>query len=145
MPDAPKKEMSAAERGARANIPASALRDMTAINYDPMADRAAYNIATSGPTSAIPKDHRQSAPVAPVNTSGNVRPLGPQPGIDLIDRMCINADQRERAQGQQPNLMQAVMTMMQMQTQTLAALAALVSRMEDQKPKKAPAPEDKQP
>jgi hypothetical protein len=133
MTDAPKKEMSAAERGARANIPASALRDMTAINYNPMADREAYNIAASGPTSAIPKDHRQSAPVAPVSTSGNVRPLGPMPGVDWVDKICIAADQRERAQAQQPDFTAMLMTMQNTQNLMMQALAALMLRMNDKK------------
>jgi hypothetical protein len=132
---ADKKEMSAAERGARANIPASALRDMTAIKYgDPMQDRAAFNIATSGPTSAIPKDHRQSSPAAPVSTSGNIRPLGPPPGSELIDKICIAADQRERQQAAQPDMMAQMMAVMlkqsEMQSQMLAALVALLARME---------------
>ena len=142
-----KKQMSAAERGARANIPASALRDMTAINYNAMDDLRAYSFATGGPCGAIPRGPAvETAAPPPQNTSGwqAERPLQPQPGIDLIDRMCINADQRERAQAQRPDFMQAAMMMMQMQTQTLAALAALVSRMEDQKPKKASARKDKQ-
>ena len=136
MTDAPKKEMSAAERGARANIPASALRDMTAINYNPMADREAYNIAASGPTSAIPKDHRQSAPAAPVSTSGNVRPLSPPPGIALIDRLVAQTEAQERAKAQQPDFTQMMMVMtkqMEMQSQMLTALVALVARMEDKK------------
>ena len=147
-----KKEMSAAEREARANIPASALRDMTAINYNAMDDLRAYSFATGGPCGAIPRNPAvETAAPPPQNTSGwqAERPLQPQPGIDLIDRMCINADQRERQQAAAPDTMTQMMacctTMMQMQTQTLAALAALVSRMEDQKPKKAPAPKDKQP
>jgi len=77
------------------------------------------------------------------------RPLRPPAGIDWVDKICLAADARERAQAQAPDTMMQMMTvcatMMQMQTQTLAALAALVSRMEDQKPKKAPAPKDKQP
>jgi hypothetical protein len=144
MTDDTSKQMSAAEREARANIPASALRDMTAIDYNPMADRAAFNIATSGPTSAIPKDYGQPAPVAPVNTSGNVRPLGPMPGIDLVDRICIAADQRERAQAAQATdftQMMAVMTkQMEMHSQMLTALVALVARMDD---KAKPKPEGK--
>jgi hypothetical protein len=145
-----KKEISAAEREARANIPASALRDMTAINYNPMADLKAYGFATGGPCGAIPRNPAvETAAPPPQNTNGwqAEHPLQPQPGIDLIDRMCINADQRERQQAAAPDTMMQMMTacatMMQMQTQTLAALAALVSRMEDQKPKKAPAPKDK--
>jgi hypothetical protein len=147
-----KKEMSTAEREARANIPASALRDMTAINYNAMDDLRAYSFATGGPCGAIPRDPAvETAAPPPQNTSGwqAERPLQPQPGIDLIDRMCINADQRERQQAAAPDTMTQMMTvcatMMQMQTQTLAAVAALVSRMEDQKPKKARAPKDKQP
>jgi hypothetical protein len=108
--------------------------DWGRIPYDPNQDRAAFNMTTSGPSPMSPRSDWQAE-----------RGLGPQPGINLIDRMCINADQRERAQAQQPDLTQAVLTMMQMQSQTLAVLTALLSRMEDQKPKKAPASKDKQP
>ena len=77
------------------------------------------------------------------------RPLRPPAGIDWVDKICLAADARERAQAQAPDTMMQMMTvcatMMQMQTQTLAALAALVSRMEDRKPKKARARKDKQP
>jgi hypothetical protein len=65
------------------------------------------------------------------------RPLRPPDGVHLVDQICIAADQRERAQAQQPDVMQFMMTMQRQQTQILAALAALVSRMEDQKPRKA--------
>jgi hypothetical protein len=78
----------------------------------------------------------------PVSTSGNTRPLQPPPGINLIDAICVAADQRERQQAAQPDMMaqmaQAMMTMQQMQTQMLQALTALVLRMEDKpKPKQA--------
>jgi hypothetical protein len=64
-------------------------------------------------------------------------PLRPPPGIDLIDKICISADQRERRQAQAPDVMQQMMTVMtkqtQMQSQILQALVALVARMEGQK------------
>jgi len=120
--------------------------DMAKIPFDPMADRAAFSMTTSGPSPMTPRGET-AAPHPPANTSGwqAERRLGPQPGIDLIDRMCINADQRERQQAQQPDVMQFMMTMQRQQTQILAALAALVARTEDQKPKKASESKDKQP
>jgi hypothetical protein len=107
-----------------------------------MEDRAAFNMTTSGPSPMTPKDYSASQvnqPNVPGSGTGwqAERGLGPQPGIDLIDRMVENATARERAQAHQPDLMQALMTMSQQQTQIIAALAALVSRMEDA-PKKAP-------
>ena len=64
-------------------------------------------------------------------------PLRPPPGIDLIDAICISADLRERQQAQAPDMMQqmmAVMTkQMEMQSQILASLAAVVARMDDKK------------
>jgi hypothetical protein len=118
------------------NPPPDWALDMAQLRYDPMEDRAAFNIATSGPTSAIPKDHRQSAPAAPVSTSGNVRPLSPPPGIALIDRLVAQTEAQERAKAQQPDFTQMMMVMtkqMEMQSQMLTALVALVARMEDKK------------
>jgi hypothetical protein len=70
----------------------------------------------------------------------------PPPGVDLVDKIALAFDQRERAQAQQPaeveRMMAVMVKMVEMQSQTLQALTALVSRMEDQK---APAPKDKQP
>jgi hypothetical protein len=139
-----KKEMSAAEREARAHIPASALADMIKVDYDARADLKAYGFATGGPCSAIPRNPAvETAAPPPQNTSGwqAERPLQPQPGIDLIDRMVENATARERAQAQRPDMMTQMMaactTMMQMQSQTIQALAALVL-LEDDKPKAKP-------
>ena len=124
------------------NPPPDWALDMAQLRYDPMEDRAAFNIATSGPTSAIPKDHRQSSPAAPVSTSGNIRPLGPPPGSELIDKICIAADQRERQQAAQPDMMAQMMAVMlkqsEMQSQMLTALVALVARMEDKPKPEAP-------
>jgi hypothetical protein len=68
------------------------------------------------------------------------RSLQPPPGIGLIDAMCIAADARERAQAQQPAdlaQMMAVMTkMMEMQSQTLQAVAAAILREDKAKPKR---------
>ena len=59
------------------------------------------------------------------------RELGPQPGINLIDRMCSNADQRERAQAQAPDAMAQMMLMMQMQSQQIDMLTKIVTKMLD--------------
>jgi hypothetical protein len=120
--------------------------DWGRVPYNPMEDARAFNMTTSGPSPMTPRGET-AAPAPPANTSGwqAEHGLGPQPGINLIDRMCINADQRERAQAQRPDLMQVMMMMTQQQNQIIAALAALVARMEDQTPKKVSAPKDKQP
>jgi hypothetical protein len=60
--------------------------------------------------------------------------LQPPPGVDLIDRMCIAADQRERQQARAPDrteqMTAACTLMLQQQTQIIAALAELVMRKE---------------
>jgi hypothetical protein len=125
MPDNPK-----------ASPPPDWALEMAKLRYDPMQDRAAYNIATSGPTNAIPRD--------PAKTSASVRggqqaaiPIQPPPGVELIDKICIAADQRERAQAAQgtdfTQLMTVMTKQMEMQSQMLTALAAVVLRMEGKK------------
>jgi hypothetical protein len=129
--------MSAAERGAIANIPASALADMVQGRLQPLADLRAYSIASGGPTGTIPRNTTEPASAAPppANTSGwqAERPLQPPPGIALIDAMCVAADQRERQQAMRPDFMEAAMMMLQVQSQQIVALAALV--LKDNKPK----------
>jgi hypothetical protein len=68
------------------------------------------------------------------NTSGwqAERELGPQPGIDLIDRMVTAADKHNNRTPCRPWLQ-----MLTVQSQQIAALAALVLR--NDKPKKAEA------
>jgi hypothetical protein len=61
------------------------------------------------------------------------RPLQPPPGIDLVDRICIAADQRERAQAQQPDLMQFMIKMTEQQTKILALLAQILTKKESDK------------
>src|SRR6516162_7105445 len=144
-----KKEMSSAEREALANIPASALADMVKVgSADPMADRAAYAIATGGPCGKIPADYSRQAtsrPNPPASATPGWQaeiPLQPQPGIDLIDRMVENATARERAQAQQPADLERMMTvmagMLHMQSQTLQALAAVILRDDQSRPKPKP-------
>ena len=118
--------------------------DMARIPFDPNAERAAVNATTNGPRGMIPRDTTAPAPAAATPSSGwqNERPLGTQPGIDLIDRMCINADQRERQQAQRPDFMEVAMQMLTVQSQQIAALAALVMR--EDKPKAKAKPKSKQ-
>jgi hypothetical protein len=117
---------------------------MARIPFDPNAERAAANFSTGGPTGMIPRTTTAPAPASPANTSGwqNQRPLGPQPGIDLIDRIVTAADQRERHEAQRPDFMEAAMQMLTMQSQQIAALAALVMR--EDKPKAKAKPKSKQ-
>jgi hypothetical protein len=119
--------------------------DWGRVPYNPMEDARAFNMTTSGPSSMSPRGET-AAPAPPANTTGwqAQHGLGPQPGIDLIDRMVENATARERAQAQQPDVMQWMVTMQQQQAQIIAASAALVARIEKPK-KKAPALKDKQP
>jgi hypothetical protein len=113
--------------------------DWGRIPYDPNTERAAFNLTSSGPSSAIPKDYSQPSP--PPRSSGAVgSPIAPPPGIDWVDKICIAADQREREQAAAPDAMmaqmaQALAMMQTTQTQMVTALAALVQRMED-KPKR---------
>jgi hypothetical protein len=67
------------------------------------------------------------------------RPLRPPPGIDLIDAICISADHRERQQAMRPDserMMEMMVQMMQLQSQTLQAVAAAILRYD--KPKAKP-------
>ena len=117
--------------------------DMARIPFDPNAERAAANFSTGGPTGMIPRNPTvEPAPPPQASTSGwqNERPLGAQPGVDLIDRMCINADQRERQQAMRPDFTEAAMMMLQLQSQQIAALAALVMREGKPKAKAKPRP-----
>jgi len=62
------------------------------------------------------------------------RPLQPPPGVDWIDKICVAADRRERAQAQRPDFMETAMMVLQIQSQQIAALAALVLKDDKAKP-----------
>jgi hypothetical protein len=112
--------------------------DMARIPFDPNAERAAVNATTNGPRGMIPRDTTAPAPAPPSSGWQNERPLGTQPGIDLIDKMCIAADRRERQQAMRPDsdrMMETMMQMMQLQSQTLQAVAAAILRNDKPKPK----------
>jgi len=67
--------------------------------------------------------------------------VNPPPGVDLIDKMCIAADRRERQQAMRPDserMMEIMVQMMQMQSQTLQAVAAAILRNDKGKPKPKP-------
>jgi hypothetical protein len=115
--------------------------DMARIPFDPNAERAAVNATTNGPRGMIPRDTTAPAPAPAPPSSGwqSERPLGPQPKIDLIDQICIAADRRERQQAQRPDserMMELMLQMMTMQSQTLQAVAAAILR--NDKPKAKP-------
>ena len=65
--------------------------------------------------------------------------MKPPPGVDLIDKIAVAFDQRERQQAQRPapDFMEAAMQMLTMQSQQIVALAALVL-CQDDKPKSRP-------
>ena len=72
--------------------------------------------------------------------------MKPPPGVDLIDKMCIAADQRERQQAQRPDserMMEIMVKMMEMQSQTLQAVAAAILRDDKGKAKPKSKPEAK--
>jgi hypothetical protein len=66
--------------------------------------------------------------------------MKPPPGIELIDRICIAADQRERQQAAAPGTMAQMMqamTMMLQQQSTMIALLAQIVTNQDAKPDKS--------
>jgi hypothetical protein len=116
--------------------------DWGRVPYNPMEDARAFNMTTSGPSPMTPRGET-AASAPPANTTGwqAERGLGPQPGIDLIDRMVIAADRRERQQAQRPDserMMEIMVKMMEMQSQTLEAVAAAILRDDKGKPKPKP-------
>jgi hypothetical protein len=107
--------------------------DWGKVPFDPNAERAAFNATANGPRPmSPPQDSKVSPPNPPGSGTGwqAERGLQPQPGIDLIDRICINADQRERAQAQQPDLMQVLLQQQEQQTKILALLAQILTNKE---------------
>jgi hypothetical protein len=64
------------------------------------------------------------------------RPLRPPAGIDLVDKIALAFDERERMQAAAPDVMRAMMQMLTTQSQQIAALAALVMREDKTKPRR---------
>ena len=64
--------------------------------------------------------------------------MKPPPGVDLIDKIAVAFDQRERQQAQRPDFMESAMMMLQIQSQQIAALAALVLKDDKAKLKSKP-------
>jgi len=125
------------------NRPPDWAEDWGKIEYSPMVERAAFAIATGGPVGMIPRAPGQQASAPPRTSTGNREtPIASPPGINLVDAICVAADQREWAQAAAPDMMAQmaqVMTMvMQQQSQMLQALALLVLRDDDDKPKRKP-------
>jgi hypothetical protein len=133
-----------AERAARANIPASALRDMTAVAYDARADVRAFGFATGGPAPAIPEDRSKqvSRPNSPGDGSGwrSDVPFGhnnqhPTPGVAAADRIADAFAARDRAELKQKLAPQASTTLEQQLlviTKQLEVLMLLRDRAEQQ-------------
>jgi hypothetical protein len=66
----------------------------------------------------------------------------PPPGVDLVDKIAVAFDQRERQQAMRPDserMMEIMVKMMEMQSQTLQAVAAAILRGE-KGPKAKPKP-----
>ena len=104
-----KKEMTAAELGARANIHGSTLRDMAAIDFNPMSERAAYNFSVGGPTGMLPQSEppanrpaaqpAQAAATVPSEPDIERHPLT---HVDAVDRLVAQTEAHERQQQAQP-------------------------------------------
>ena len=105
MPDDP------AERGARANVHPSTLRDMTNIGYDARADLGAYRFSHS-PCGMIPQDFSREAINPPGNGTGWTQSTPfvrddlvkagidqhPTPGVLACDRLIDAQDKIDRAE-----------------------------------------------
>jgi hypothetical protein len=90
--------MNSAERSARANIGASALRDMVAaVDDKTMRDILRDNRAPQGPCSAVPSS---AAPPPSPSRPANVepQPLSLPPGVPLIDAQLQFLDAKEKAE-----------------------------------------------
>jgi hypothetical protein len=57
------------------------------------------------------------------------RPLRPPAGIDWVDKICLAADARERAQAQQPDMWQVATMVMQSMVQQNQILLQIVSKL----------------
>jgi len=145
---ADKKEMSAAELGARANNPASTLREMERVApYDARADLRAYGFATGGPVGMLPQDPDRARPVQPAPaaaTSVNAEPdieRRPLAHVDAVDRLVAQTEAHERRQnaGITPE-MQQMMLMLAQQQQQIAKLTELLHDQETSTKKKGKAP-----
>jgi hypothetical protein len=55
------------------------------------------------------------------------RPLRPPAGIDLVDKICVAADQRERRQAAAPDVMQQMLQSSMMTQQLMAKLIDILA------------------
>ena len=125
-----KKEITAAELGARANIPGSTLRDMAAVDFNPTSELAATRFVSSGPQPMIPQDfcrgvdNRSNPPTSATPGWQAEIPLQPNHHVAACDRLMDAQDLKDKAAAQPSDFerMAAAMTaMMQMQSTTLQA------------------------
>jgi hypothetical protein len=148
---ADKKEMSAAELGARANIHGSTLRDMAAVDFNPMQERAAYNFSTGGPSGMLPQSeppaNRPAAQPAQVAATVLTEPdieRHPLAHVDQVDRLVMQTEMQERRQsafgaGITPEVQQ-MMLMLAQQQQQIAKLTELLHDQETSTKKKSKTP-----
>jgi hypothetical protein len=136
MTDKVKKEMTAAERGARANIDPRTLRDMVqAAPYHAMADLRAYGFAHS-PCGMIPREPTvEPAPARPpasgftefVNPQA---PAHPTPGVALLDRQLEAEAAREQTQAQTTSPSEKLLEVAQAVLQQQGEILKLVTAVE---------------
>jgi hypothetical protein len=76
------------------------MQDMAKIPFSGNAEREGQRFVASGPAPMMPPQDSNRVSNPPGSGSGwqHQAELGPQPGIDLIDRMVINAEAQERKQ-----------------------------------------------
>jgi hypothetical protein len=145
---ADKKPMTAAELGARANIHRSTLRDMAAIDFNPMAEARAYSFSTGGPSGMLPQSeppaNRNAAQPAQVAATVPSEPdieRHPVAHVDAVDRLVAQTEVQERRQsaGITPE-MQQMMMMLAQQQQQIAKLTELLHDQEASAKKKGKTP-----
>jgi hypothetical protein len=115
------------------------MQDMAKIPFSGMAEREGQRFVASGPAPMIPpKDsNRQASPPNPPGSGTgwqSQRELGPQPGIDLIDRMVVNAEAQERQQRapRDSMILEIVVHLLASQTNDIKSLVQRVDKLEQQ-------------
>ena len=85
------------------------------------------------------QDRQASPPNPPGSGTGwqSQRELGPQPGIDLIDRMVVNAEAQERQQRapRDSMIMEIVVHVLKLQSDDIKSLTQRINALEQQQAK----------
>jgi hypothetical protein len=133
-----KKEMSTAERGARANIDPATLRDMVQIApYDARSDLAAFRFSHS-PCGIIPRESTIEAAPAPRPAASAFvpfvnpdNPKHPVSGVDLLDRQMAAEADREAKAAAAPSTTEKMLEVMQGVLQQQSEILKLVAEQKE--------------